>query len=353
MYLIYLFCVLFTFPLSAAFIDLEESCEASIVEIQRIEIPEYPHAFNPSIVKWKGRYLLSFRVIEASMPMVKSSLGSICGDSLIGLVWLDDAFKPIGTPQILNLSIFPRCESPWKKAEEGRLFVMNDRLYLIYADNKEIDHSPAESWLHIAELGYSCDGFKLRSHLPIVAYNGASVACRQKNWVPFAYQGDMYFGYTLNPHRIFRHIPGSHVCEDICSTYAPIHWPWGQLRGGTPALLMDDGRYLAFFHSSKPMTTVHSGVEMLHYFMGAYTFSSSPPFALTHISAKPIVGKGFYSGYDGYEPYWGQLRVVFPCGILQDDHFIWVSYGRQDHEMWIVKFDKQRLLESLAPIAGH
>jgi len=88
---------------------------------------------------------------------------------------------------------------------------------------------------------------------------------------------------------------------------------------------------------------------MPHYFMGAYTFSNSPPFNITQISPEPIWAKNFYSGLN-YERYWGSVRVVFPCGFFTDEKFIWITYGRQDHELWIVKLDKQGLLKSLIPI---
>ena len=84
---------------------------------------------------------------------------------------------------------------------------------------------------------------------------------------------------------------------------------------------------------------------MTHYFMGAYTFSAKPPFQITRISTEPIIGKNFYNG-PAYTT-WKPLRVVFPTGCLMDEDFIWVTYGRQDFEIWVAKFDKQALLESL------
>jgi len=141
------------------------------------------------------------------------------------------------------------------------------------------------------------------------------------------------------------------VCETIACTFGQFNWNWGELRGGTPGLLDEEkDEYLAFFHSSKEMATIHSqGKKILHYFMGAYTFASRPPFAITKMSPEPITGKGFYEGIV-YEPYWKPLRVVFPCGYIVNDQFIWVSYGRQDHEIWMVKLNKKGLYDSLIPV---
>jgi predicted GH43/DUF377 family glycosyl hydrolase len=87
---------------------------------------------------------------------------------------------------------------------------------------------------------------------------------------------------------------------------------------------------------------------MLHYFMGAYTFSSTPPFEITSISPDPIIGKTFYTG-PAYKT-WKPLRVVFPGGFVCYKDSIWVVYGKQDFEVWVVQIDKEKLFKSLKPI---
>jgi predicted GH43/DUF377 family glycosyl hydrolase len=82
--------------------------------------------------------------------------------------------------------------------------------------------------------------------------------------------------------------------------------------------------------------------------MGAYTFSPEPPFEVTRISPSPIVGKNFYHGVTHRT--WKPLRVVFPGGFVSDEKHVWIVYGRQDHEVWAAKLDKQKLLQSLIPV---
>jgi len=84
--------------------------------------------------------------------------------------------------------------------------------------------------------------------------------------------------------------------------------------------------------------------------MGAYTYSSTPPFTITRVSKEPIIGKGFYSGMS-YKHYWKPVKVVFPCGYVFDEKYIWVLYGRDDYENWVVKLDRARLLKSLTPVS--
>ena len=87
---------------------------------------------------------------------------------------------------------------------------------------------------------------------------------------------------------------------------------------------------------------------MVHYFMGAYTFEKYPPFAITAISPEPIVADTFYKG--PMHASWKPLRVIFLGGFVYNRSFIWVVYGRQDHEIWVVKLDKEKLLNSLTPV---
>ncbi|HEY4831050.1 MAG TPA: hypothetical protein VIH61_00600, partial [Waddliaceae bacterium] len=168
------------------------------------------------------------------------------------------------------------------------------------------------------------------------------------NWIPFVNNNTLFFAYSLVPHRILQPFLGTQRCEEVSSSTISNAWNWGNPKPGTSAFL-DGDHYLAVFHSVKVMATTHSeGKSIQHYFMGAYTFENHPPFAITAISQNPIIGKNFYHGqeYNMIKP----CRVVFPCGIVIDDQFVWVAFGRQDHEVCIVKLEKRGLYESLVPI---
>jgi predicted GH43/DUF377 family glycosyl hydrolase len=145
---------------------------------------------------------------------------------------------------------------------------------------------------------------------------------------------------------------GTGHCDIFVESEKNIDWHWGQLRGGTQAVL-DGDHYLAFFHSSINLATLQShGNDRLHYFVGAYTFSAHPPFEIQSISPVPIVGKKWYHGKE-YKPYWNPVQVVFPCGLLIENDYIYLSYGRQDHEMWISKIDKKQLYQSLVAVSHN
>ncbi|MBM3184653.1 MAG: hypothetical protein FJZ64_05045, partial [Chlamydiae bacterium] len=303
-----------------------------VLETKWIRIPGYPDAFNPSILRWQGKLLMCFRTYH---PETRST-------HHIALVHLNEEFEPIDSPRFLQF----RSEDIFclQKRQDPRLVTVENRLFLIY--NNSI-HDEVRRML-IAEVRQEEDRFIVDSSECLLHFEGEQEIRSEKNWVPFDYEGNLHLAYSILPHKILSPIPGMNACATIASTLASIKWNYGVLRGGTPALLLGE-EYLAFFHSCKSMKTQHSqGKTIPHYFIGAYTFSAKPPFAIQKISKEPIVGPLFYHG-PAYKT-WKPLRVVFPGGYVANENFIWILYGRQDHEIWVVKLDKKGLMESLVKV---
>jgi len=332
------FLLLFQAPIDGL-LDLESLTQDFVLETKKIEIPGYPYAFNPSIIRWKGKLLLSFRNIpEPKTPFISN----------LGLVWLNEQFEPISQPQILNTRE-PGHLVP-SRAEDARLILIGEQLYIVYSDNSEPKISKKGFRVYLAEVHFKEKQFFLKNIESLAHFEGASPQKREKNWTPFNYKENLLLAYSLQPHLIFRPLLRQGRCETFTSSLGKIDWKWGDLRGGTPGLI-DDTYYLAFFHTCQPMETVQSnGKNILHYFMGVYTFALEPPFEILSISSEPIFAKGFYQGTT-YKPYWHPINAVFPCGFVFDQHFIWIVYGRQDHEAWVMKLDKQKLLQSLRPVS--
>lgn len=340
-------CLAFIQSLSAL-VDFEGSIQDFVLETKRIEIPGRPFAFNPSIVCFQGQRLMCFReIIDVPLNLKHCSC---VGNSTISLVWLDDQFQPIGTPQTLDLGTSVGVMNH-SRCDDARLIIIDDSLYLIYSDNPEEYITDAGFRMHIVKLELEDNHFKVISNERITDYDHLLDYRREKNWVPFEFFGTLFLAYNIIPHTIYCPLlSSSGRCDTVVNTWPSIVWEWGEIRGGTPALPIDDEHYLAFFHSLKVMPSVHSdGESILHYFIGAYTFTRYPPFKITQVSPEPIVGKNFYYG-PIYEPYWKPVRAVFPCGFLIEGETIWLSYGRQDHEIWIVKLDKKALLESFIQV---
>ena len=170
----------------------------------------------------------------------------------------------------------------------------------------------------------------------------------QKNWTPFEWEGALLLGYSLTPHEILYSNLISGECISFASTLLSNHkhsWKWGELRGGTPASLVD-GEYLAFFHSSIiGKSAVSNQTEMHHYFMGAYTFSGEPPFQIKKISPSPIIGPNFYTKSQT------EKKVIFPGGYVVRDKYFYLAYGKDDCEIWIATIDREKLKKHLLPVS--
>ena len=121
-------------------------------------------------------------------------------------------------------------------------------------------------------------------------------------------------------------------------------WEWGDLRGGTNAVLLGDV-YVAMFHTRPKM---HNS-DLITYFFGAYAFSRHPPFRLVAVSNVPIVDERFYNGP------WVNRRFCYapyPTGLWLENEgaVVKMTMGFNDREGYVLTFDAQVLLESLVPV---
>lgn len=334
-------------------VDLEEEFLSDfILETRKLEIPGFPEAFNPSIIEWGDAYLMSFRVSDYRLASdedvdpINVFPDHARSTNQMGVVFLDSDFNIISQPQIITV----RYDDPWigQRQQDPRLIKVGGRLYMVYSNIIRGVEKAEVRRVFVVELDFDGNYFYPRAPVCLAHFEGENESRWQKNWVPFGYKRKLLLSYSIEPHRIFQPNLKTGECETIASISKNISWDWGVLRGGTQAFLVD-GQYLSFFHSSKEMKSLHSkGKKITHYFMGAYTFEARPPFALTAISPKPIVGENFYHG--PLLKTWKPLHVVFPGGFVfkkGDPDTIAVFMGRQDGEILIALLSKKGLLKSL------
>ncbi len=329
-YLILLFLSFFNFLFSTV-IDLEENPDPFILDTKQIHIPKYPDAFNPSIVRYQDSILLVFRIRD---PLSKTT-------NQIGLIELDNKFKPISKPYVVEIR---NQISGQSMAQDPRIITIGDELFMVYNDMLGSARKGFRRML-IGKMEFDGKRFYIENPEVLNNFDQENKSRHEKNWTPFVYEDQLMLIYSLQPHTILKPIAFENRCETQGSTVNKAPWKYGELRGGSQAFLVGD-EYLSFFHSAKEMKTVQSdGKRIPHYFMGAYTFEKDAPHAIKSISKKPIIGKNFYNGPS--HKTWKPLRVVFPGGFIFDDQHIFVAYGRQDHEIWIVTMDRAALLKSL------
>lgn len=305
-------------------INLEKMAQDYVLEVKQLYIPGYPTACNASVVRWHDKLILSFNAY---------SIGKEDQPDLMGLAIVDEDFNIIGNPQILDV--------PKNLWQDARLVMLNEALYLVFngAINGELRRT------FIAQAHFNGIRFSIEPPIAFLDFPGENPSQWERNWIPFVFNHSLFLATHLLPHRILRPVLGSSRCEEVASSNFSSSWTWGTQKTGTTAHL-DGKHYLALFHSVKVMASIHShGKPIQHYFMGAYTFEDVPPFKITAISKEPIIGKQFYSGpeYNMCKP----CRVVFPCGFIMDEQFVWVVFGRQDHEIWMAKLDKKGLYDNM------
>lgn len=312
--------------------NLDNLKQRFVLETKQIKIPDYPLSLNPSMVMWNDSILFSFRI--------KDEEGVA---NQIGLILLDKNFNTVSKPQVLKMPTNSQFRDIWP--QDPRLLTCGNDYFIVFNDFAKLSNGTEQRRMFFAKLLHNGEEFYTTSPQVITNYTHENLKRQEKNWTPFDYQGNLMLAYSISPHLVFFPPFFSDNYEPFSLDPKKLKWDWGDIRGGTPALLIDN-QYLGFFHSCKYMATLQSNKKpMHHYYMGAYTFKKDPPFEVTQMSEAPIVAKTFYNGMD--YPTWTPLRCVFPCGYIHDDQFIWVCYGRQDNELWVVKLDKVLLLSSL------
>ncbi len=329
--------VLFVSAISASIqgILIAKPIDKLVISTKRIYLPSYPGAYNPSIIKFKEGYLMIFRYLPSRyhQPWL----------SCIGAVLLNNSFEPISHTQLIDTRF--NDKRTFSQAEDPRVFSFDDRLFLIYNDNMEKMYPSLQDRrdMYIAELFYLHKQFFISDPVKLVHESRYDTVLWQKNWSPFVWNGSLLFSYSINPHEVVIPDLSTGICKRVYETNRALSWNYGTLRGSAPVQLVD-GEYLGFFHSGTvTRTTSSDNRDMWHYFMGAYTFAAEPPFELTKISPFPIDSLEFYT-YSSYEK-----RVIYPGGFVVDGSNLYLSYGKDDSEIWIATIDLNALKDSLVP----
>eukprot|EP01038_Epipyxis_sp_PR26KG_P011749 gene11749-15721_t len=182
---------------------------------------------------------------------------------------------------------------------------------------------------------------------------------KQKNWVPFNYKNSVYYLVRINPMHVVNildHTQVNDLNSDVISTLSisktlarDIPWKFGELRGGSNAVLVNNTYYLAFFHSIHTLPLFNTKT----YYIGAYTFSAEPPFSMLSISPFPVYDPFIYSGK------WINVRntvanyVPYPTGIILKDDILTLSFGKNDESGFVGRIKLGKLLKNMVPVNNH
>lgn len=138
------------------------------------------------------------------------------------------------------------------------------------------------------------------------------------------------------------------VSKYVPSETRPHFWSYGNPHGSTPSILIHTKygpRYLNFFHSEGRYQINY----IVTYFFGAYLFDAKPPFAITHMTADPLVPRPWYNESNGWA-YRAIDYIIFPMGLVIRDDLAILSSGRNDRSGWMATFNVTELIDYMIPI---
>lgn len=171
---------------------------------------------------------------------------------------------------------------------------------------------------------------------PVYGGNGSEigrVTRHEKSWLWFFHEGKMHMVYQANPHTVIEFDSISPVV--VHKTESDLKWKYGEVRGGTPPVLVD-GEYWTFFHSSLP----HK-ICTKQYHIGAYSFEAHPPFRITRITPKPVLSGSMEMCWNPGKP-----ACVFPGGAIIKNMEWLVVFGVNDLECGWIKIQHDELARS-------
>ncbi len=280
-----------------------------------------PRHFNPGLLRYKGRLWLCYRY------HLGREHASRCATALMPID--KTTFQPIAPSQHLNLPAVVGDEH----FEDARLFLFKGQPHISWTQmtgyQPGVDYKCVVKYARLRLNGNRW----LIDEVFYPQYGRNHGGSKEKNWAFFEAEGALHVVYQDSPHRIVLRLDGARVVQEYTSP-APT-WPWGPIRGGTPAVALDGGmNMLAVFHSSLP---TEISPHYVRYYGGAYTFAARAPFEVTAISHRPLMAGSESDGHGadprfaaGWKPF-----VVFPCGLVpplpdsEDLNFL-VSLGVND-----------------------
>lgn len=276
--------------------------------------------FNPAIVRFQDQIIMAYRVVLPD------------GRRWLALCRLTEAM------QVIPGSVVPFSDSIQQGGQwhaDARFVIFRERLFIHYNDG-----SPKPNHIYLIEV----DPERLVARGPAreLLLQGERRLV-EKNWMLFVHDDELWAIYSICPHIVLKLIHGDDG-PVLCRRVYQQDWDatsyvarYGQLRGGTPPVRMDD-HYVSFFHScfvARPFRRLlfrilrKEPTDILHYVGSVYGFAAEPPFAPLWWHAAPLIKPPNFPRRRKQL----HLRVehsVYPCGaIVQDQRWI-VSFGSRN-----------------------
>jgi len=229
---------------------------------------------------------------------------------------------------------------------------------IYYVIDTKRRHTPFVPWTDVFVYDRGIDSFHTGLRGNKLDISNHTRPHSEKNWSPFTFNATSFFVYSISPiHRIVATASRTfdeagneqgQAMEFVYETHNKVNWDWGELRGGTPAEIVntDEGpKFITFAHSQKRVH--HKAIKT--YFFAAYLFEPKPPFRITHISKEPLVPQGNFYNQSATGWAWSNLDyIAFPMGMgIVDQHTLVLSLGLNDRECHVLEVNLTALLADM------
>lgn len=307
----------------------EEQAAAYGAEVGIFSTPNIrdTYFFNPTLVDFGSRRWVLFRRSFFNLGPWKKYRTTVSRFELLGDMTLGPEI-PLQIPKgdLLEQTDDPRCS------------IINGKIHLgVCSWITPVDGKPIAVRQKVMEL----HDWLPRNPVEVpYGFNGQR-GKSEKNWLWFEHDQTRHCVYQSDPMTVLREEGGQFVEEYRTPNNFP--WGFGQIRGGTPPILIGD-EYLTFFHSSLPWKIICPAGMRNRYYMGAMTFQAKPPFSVTRLTPQPMLVGTFNERHIPISP-----PCVFPSGALLNKGKWLVSYGINDVIGGWMKIDHSTVEKLLTP----
>jgi len=270
-----------------------------------------PGAYNPSIIRFRGRLVMVFRFHETTLK------------TKLGIVELDEKFNVV-SGEALQLD-----EDETLSTEDPRLFIWKGELWLSYVLSTWPNFPSSQ--VKICRL-YKPDRWRFSDKDQYFLPDRQTM---EKNHLPIIH--DDVFNIVYRSNQPQEGNP-SDLSQIIYSPFEKremktpaLRWAYGEIRGGTVPLPYD-GKLISFFHSS---LSNDMPPNRQRYYCACVLRKAEPPFQMLSVSKKPIL-YGSEAGGDETR-FHHKKNVVIPYGAIEHEGGWLVSVGQNDSAALLVK----------------
>lgn len=308
------------------------------------KLKKAPYIFNGGIFKYKDQNYIAYRA-NWSLEECKLYIGK-----------MDQNWNPTGANWEVKIPILNNI------FEDPRFILINSEPYLAVSQIDVRTNSQYQGLVKLTEkLGFDKyikinygDNWSILERQAVTKkpnehfINFEVPVTFEKNWCFLSDEVNPQFIYKTQPVTLSVELDKDFNLVQESGDAKEFNWPFGEIRGGAPAIKVD-GIYYHFFHSSAsadPYSQTPERQVGRIYYMGCYTFK----FNQGNLELLQQIRIPLEMGdYTQRVELW-RNAAVFPCGVVYENNEFKVSYGWGDYKLKILTISKKELHELLTTL---